>query len=355
MIKVKAADFRKFLFGGIFAAAGILSGCVAGAPAGSGTAPSAPPMASGEVVLYSGREESLVAPLLVKFSEATGITVKVKYGSTAELAATLLEEGSRSPADVFWAQDPGGLGAVAAANLLAMLPPSTLELVPANFRSTRGDWVGVSGRARVVVYNTDKVQPADLPPDMWGFTEPQWEGRIGWAPTNGSFQVMVTAMRKLWGEDKTRAWLQAIIANDAKEYPKNTALVQAVANAEVEVGFTNHYYLLQINKEAGTGLAAANYFVPGGGPGSLVMVAGVGQLASAPNSANAQRFMEYLLEPATQRYFALNTFEYPLIEGVEIAAGLQPLASLNTAALGISDLTDTRGTVNLLKDVGALE
>lgn len=354
-MKVRTAHFRKVLFVGIFAAGCIASGCVSGTPAGSGTAPSATPVASGEVVLYSGREESLVAPLLENFSAATGIAVKVKYGSTAELAATLLEEDSRSPADVFWAQDPGGLGAVAAANLLATLPPSTLELVPVNFRSARGDWVGVSGRARVVVYNTNKVLPADLPPDIWGFTEPQWRGRIGWAPANGSFQVMVTAMRKLWGEDKTRAWLQAIIANNAKEYPKNTALVQAVINAEVEVGFTNHYYLLQINKEAGTGLAAANYFVPGGGPGSLVMVAGVGQLATAPNSANAQRFIEYLLEPATQRYFAQDTFEYPLIAGVEIAAGLQPLASLNIAALGVSDLTDTRGTVNLLKDVGALE
>ena len=352
---MKIVGFRKALLVGFLAAGCLVSGCVSGAPDASGTALSAPPMASGEVVLYSGREESLVAPLLVKFTAATGIVVKVKYGSTAELAATLLEEGSRSPADVFWAQDPGGLGAVAAADLLATLPQTTLGLVPMNFRSARGDWVGVSGRARVVVYNTNKVQPADLPPDMWGFTEPQWMGRIGWAPGNGSFQVMVTAMRKLWGEDKTRAWLQAMIANDAKEYPKNTPLVQAVANGEIEVGFTNHYYLLQISKEAGTGLAAANYFLPDGGPGSLVMVAGVGQLATAPNSANAQRFIEYLLEPAAQGYFAQDTFEYPLIAGVEIAPGLQPLANLNIAALGVGDLIDTRGTVDLLQDVGALE
>lgn len=352
---MRTAGFRKVLLVGILAAEGILSGCGSRAPAGSGTAPSALPVPSGEVVLYSGREESLVAPLLVKFSTATGIPVKVKYGSTAELAATLLEEGSRSPADVFWAQDPGGLGAVAAADLLAPLPQKTLGLVPENFRSARGDWVGVSGRARVVVYNTNKVQPADQPSDMWGFTEPQWMGRIGWAPSNGSFQVMVTAMRKLWGEDKTRAWLQGIIANAAKEYPKNTPLVQAVASGEVEVGFANHYYLLQISKEEGTVLAAANYFLPGGGPGSLVMVAGVGQLATAPNSANAQRFIEYLLEPDAQRYFAQDTFEYPLIAGVEIAAGLQPLASLNTAVLNVSDLIDTRGTIKLLKEVGALE
>ena len=352
---MKIVGFRKVLLVGILAAGCLASGCVARAPDASGTALSAPPVGSGQVVLYSGREESLVAPLLVKFTAATGILVKVKYGSTAELAATLLEEGSRSPADVFWAQDPGGLGAVAAADLLATLPPTTLGLVPVNFQSALGDWVGVSGRARVVVYNTNKVQPADLPPDMWGFTEPQWMGRIGWAPGNGSFQVMVTAMRKLWGEEKTRAWLQAMIANDAKEYPKNTALVQAVANGEIEVGFSNHYYLLKIGKEAGTELAAANYFLPGGGPGSLVMVAGVGQLATAPNSANAQRFIQYLLEPASQGYFAQNTFEYPLIAGVEIAPGLQPLASLNIAALGVGDLTDTRGTVDLLNDVGALE
>ena len=346
---------RAIVLAGVLLAGCTPNGATAQPAAAVSSASQAGQGISGEVVLYSGREESLVAPLLVKFTTATGLAVKVKYGSTAELAATLLEEGSRSPADVFWAQDPGGLGAVAGANMLAALPQSTLAAVGANFQSPRGDWVGVSGRARVVVYNTNKVQPADLPADIWGFTEPQWRGRIGWAPANGSFQVMVTAMRKLWGEDKTRSWLTAIIANNAKEYPKNTPLVQAVASGEVEVGFANHYYLLQISKEEGVQLAAANYFLPGGGPGSLVMVAGVGKLATAPNAANAQRFIEYLLEPEAQRYFAQDTFEYPVITGVEIAAGLQPLSSLNSAAVGVSDLTDTRGTIKLLKEVGALE
>ena len=131
----------------------------------------------------------------------------MRYGSTAEIAATLLEEGTNSPADVFFAQDPGGLGAVAKAGLFAPLSDTVLSKVPEQFRSPEGLWVGISGRARVVTYNTAKLQPADLPADIYDFVDPQWKGRIGWVPSNGSFQAMVTAMRQSWGEDKTRQWL----------------------------------------------------------------------------------------------------------------------------------------------------
>ncbi len=194
------------------------------------------------LVVYSGRKENLVQPIMDQFSAATGIDVMVKYGKTAEIAAMLLEEGHNSPADVFWAQDPGGLGAVAAAGMLAQLPEELLERVDSQFRASSDEWVGISGRARVIVYNTESINPEqDLPLDLWGFTDPKWTGRLGWAPTNGSFQAMVTALRSVWGERKTREWLLAIMANDPGVYPKNTPIVAAVASGEIEAGFLYHY------------------------------------------------------------------------------------------------------------------
>ena len=168
----------------------------------------------GSLVIYSGRSESLVGPIIEQFEEVTGINVAVKYGSTGEIAATILEEGHNSPADVFFAQDPGGLGEVANAGMFETLPTSITEKVPTWARSPESQWVGISGRARVVVYNTENLTEEQIPTSMEDFTKPEWKGRIGWAPTNGSFQAMVTAMRVVWGEDKTREWLLGVQANE---------------------------------------------------------------------------------------------------------------------------------------------
>ena len=308
----------------------------------------------GSLVVYSGRSETLVAALIEQFAEVTGIEVEVRYGKTAELAATLLEEGANSPADVFLAQEPGGIEAVAEAGMLAPLPDEILNQVDSRFRSPDGLWVGISGRARVIVYNTDKVSPEDLPDDIWDFTDPKWKSRIGWPPTNGSFQTMVTSMREVWGEEKTREWLEGIQANDPQVYEKNTPTVAAVAAGEVDVGFVNHYYLYRFIAAEGEDFRARNYFLPGGGPGSLVMVAGAGRVATGPNEANALKFIEFMLSTVAQQYFAGQTFEYPLVEGVRTHRELTPLGELNAIDINLADLADLQGTVQLLSDVGAL-
>ncbi|GIV65674.1 MAG: iron ABC transporter substrate-binding protein [Bellilinea sp.] len=309
---------------------------------------------AGRLVIYSGRSESLVAPIIEQFSQASGVKVEVRYGNTSELAATLLEEGKNSPADVFYAQDPGGLGAVANAGLLAELPDSTLEKVESRFRSATGLWVGISGRARVVVYNTQRLQPADLPADLFGFTDPRWKGKIGWAPTNASFQAMVTAMRQMWGEEKTRQWLEGILANQPVVYDGNTAVVAAVGSGEVEVGFVNHYYLYRFLREQGESFPARNHFMNNGGPDSLVMVSGIGRLAAGKNEENALKFINFLLSPVAQQYFAGQTFEYPLVAGVQTEAGLTSLESLNAANISVDQLADLEGTLNLLRETGVL-
>jgi iron(III) transport system substrate-binding protein len=205
-----------------------------------------------------------------------------------------LEEGKNSPADVFFAQDPGGLGAVE--GLLAPLPEELLEPVPPRFRDPEGRWVGISGRARTVVYNTQTLSPQDLPEDIWGFTGPEWKGRIGWAPTNASFQTMVTAMRTLWGRRRRSSGWRAS-CNEPVTYENNSSVVAAVGAGEVEVGFVNHYYLFRFLQEEGESFPARNYFMPGGGPGSLVMVAGAGVLSSSDNPQAAQKFINFLLSP----------------------------------------------------------
>jgi len=309
---------------------------------------------TGRLVIYSGRSESLVAPIIEQFSQASGVKVEVRYANTSELAATLLEEGKNSPADVFYAQDPGGLGAVANAGLLAKLPDETLEKVESRFRSTEGLWVGISGRARVVVYNARQLQPTDLPADLFGFTDPRWKGKIGWAPTNASFQAMVTAMRRMWGEEKTRQWLEGILANQPVIYDGNTAIVAAVGSGEIEVGFVNHYYLYRFLREQGDSFPARNHFMNNGGPESLVMVSGIGRLATGKNEENALKFINFLLSPVAQQYFAGQTYEYPLVAGVQTQAGLTPLQNLNAANITLDQLADLEGTLNLLRETGVL-
>jgi iron(III) transport system substrate-binding protein len=319
------------------------------------TAPAAQqPAGDQKIVVYSGRSESLVAPLFEQFTEATGIAVEARYGDTAELAATILEEGQNSPADLFFAQDAGALGALDAAGLLAPLPETTLSAVEPRFRSAEGDWVGVSGRARVVVYNTDKLQESDLPASITGFVAPEWQGRMGWAPTNGSFQAFVTAMREQLGEDAAKAWLEGMLANETKTYERNAAIVQAVAAGEIDVGFVNHYYLYQLQKEAGDTLKAANYYPQDGDVGALINIAGVGILKTAKNAGVAQEFLTYLLSESGQKYFSEQTFEYPLAAGVQPDPRLKPLAEIKTPELDLNRLRDLQGTLKLLQDVGAL-
>ena len=307
---------------------------------------------AGSLTVYSGRSDALVAPLIERFGDATGIDIQVKYASTPQLAATLLEEGENTPADVFFAQDPGGLGAVS--GLLAPLPENVLQMVPRWAASPTGVWVGVSGRARTVVYNTESLTPVDLPVDLTGFADPKWKSRIGWAPTNASFQTMITAMRSIWSEEKTVQWLKDIQANDPKVYPKNTPIVAAAAAGEIDIGLVNHYYLHRFLAEEGESFGARNYHPPAGGPGAIVMVSGAGILSASDNKDNAQKFVDFLLSEESQRYFVEVTFEYPLAAGIPVAEGVTPLAEVNNPDLSSAALSDLEGTQKLLREAGVI-
>jgi iron(III) transport system substrate-binding protein len=309
---------------------------------------------SDAITVYSGRTESLVQPILERYNEEADTGIRVRYAGTPELAATILEEGDNSPADVFFAQDAGSLGALAAEDMLEPLPSDILEIVAPQFRSPAGTWVGISGRARVVVYNTDAIDPAELPNSILDYTADEWSGRLGWAPPNASFQSFVTALRVLIGQDGARDWLTGIAANDVQDFPNNTTLVQAVANGEIDVGFANHYYLHQFLAEEGEAFGARNYYFSASDPGGLINVAGVGVLRTSEHKEAAFDFIRFLLATEAQEYFANETYEFSLAGDVEPLPGQPALDELAHPEIDLSDLDDLRGTVELLEETGVL-
>jgi len=309
----------------------------------------------GGLTLYSGRAEFQVKPVLEQFTKATGVKVRARYGASAELAAQIAEEGSGTRADVFWAQDAGALGAVDELGLFAPAPEAARAAVDQRFRAPDGTWVGVSGRARVVVYDPRKVPASELPSSVFNLTEPKWKGRIAIAPTNGSFQAFVTAMVITNGEPRTRQWLSGIKANEPKTYASNDLIVKAVNDGQVDVGLVNHYYLFQLQAEIGADkLVARNHYTAGTDPGALVNVAGVGILKSSKHQADAARLVEYLLSEPAQRHFTEHNFEYPLIPGVPTAAGLPPLQPNQGPSINLGDLGDLDHTLDLLRQAALL-
>ncbi|OFW71836.1 MAG: iron ABC transporter substrate-binding protein [Actinobacteria bacterium RBG_16_68_12] len=308
----------------------------------------------GPLTIYSGREEELVAPLFELFTEETGIEVEVRYGDSAELAATIAEEGGNSPADLFWAQDPGSLGSVE--SQLAELSQEILDRVDTRFRDTEGRWVGTSGRSRVIVYNTDALSEDAVPDSVFDLIDPKWKGRIGIAPTNASFQAFVTAMRLSEGDEMTRQWLLDLKKNDPKEYEKNTPIVEAAAAGEIDVGLVNHYYLYLV-KEEQPDAPIANRFLAPGDPGALVSVAGAAVLASSDQEDDAERFVEFLLSDEAQRFYVdeAEEAEYPLVEGIEPKKGLPPLEELEGPDVDLTSFgAEHEATIELLRETGYL-
>lgn len=306
------------------------------------------------LTVYSGRNEEFVESVVEDFTTETSIEVEVRYGDTAELAATILEEGQNSPADVFLAQDAGALGALAQVGLFTELPDATLEKVDPRFRSADGLWVGVTGRARVLAYNTDAYTPEALPESIFDLTDDAYRGRVGWAPSNGSFQAFVTAMRVLEGEERTRAWLEGMIANDVQVYSDNSSQIEALERGEIDLGLVNHYYLYRYLAEQGEEFPVRNHYFSNADLGSLINVAGAGILSTTDQPDEAQRFVDYLLSKGAQQHFTDAVFEYPLVSGIKTNEMLVPLSEIETPELDLSNLDDLEGTLELLSEVGAL-
>lgn len=307
------------------------------------------------LTLYSGRAEVQIQPIIDEFTEETGIDVKVRYGATPELAAQISEEGSNSPADMFFAQDAGGLGAVDDRGLFAPLPADVLAQVDPRYRADDGAWVGVTGRVRVIVANSRNVPDAEVPTNVFALTEPRWKGKVGIAPTNGSFESFVTAMRVQAGEERTRKFLDDLKANDVRSYNDNALILKAVNDGEIDLGLINHYYWFQLANEIGEDkMVARNHFTLNGDPGALVNVAGVGVLKTADHKEAAARFVSFLLGSTAQTFFAEKNFEFPLASGVKPLPSLPNLGEVQSPDIDLSDLSHLDETLAMLREAGLL-
>ncbi len=304
------------------------------------------------VTIYSGRTENLIGPILESFEAETGINVEVRYDQSSNLALLIQEEGDQTPADVFLSQSPGAVDFLDGAGRLAVLPDNVLGLVSDDVRDDEGRWVGFSGRQRVLVYNQDLVASDELPSSVFELTDPAWEGRLGIAPSNGSFQDFVTAMRGQVGDDTTQVWLEGLAANSVQTYPNNNAIVAAVGRGEVDAGLVNHYYNLRFLDEDANHPGRNHQFATDD-PGGILIVTGAAIIEGSDNADAAAQLIEWLLQADAQRYFADETFEYPLASGIEPSGDLPPAEFAGVGGIDLSDLEGgLESTRELISEAG---
>ncbi|WP_439593472.1 extracellular solute-binding protein [Microbacterium sp.] len=302
-----------------------LTGCATGSPeTGGGADPGAGGDGGADLVIYVGRNEDHVRPLVERFEDETGLTVDARYGSTGELATTILQEGGSSPADLFFTQDPAYMGAISEAGLLGPLPADILELVPEGITGADDDWVGVTARRRVLAYDPARTPEAQLPQSVFDLTTPEWAGRIGLAPTHSSFVSFVAALVAMHGEDETLAWLEAIADNEPQIFDGNEEQLRAIAAGDLDVGLVNHYYVHRLLAED-PAFPVRNHSFDPGDAGDVLMPTTIGMLASADHTETALDFVRFLLSEPSQRHFLEEVGEYPLRDGVGTPEGERPL------------------------------
>jgi iron(III) transport system substrate-binding protein len=299
------------------------------------------------LVIYSGRNENLIGPLLAQLEEAVGAPVEVRYASSSELAAQLLEEGDATEADVFFSQDAGALGALAKAGMLAPLDDAVVADVFPEYRDSDNRWVATSARARVLAYDPAQVPQIDTITSIDQLLEPELVGAIGYAPSNASFHAFVTALRVERGEDGAREWLEAFRDQQPQAFEDNNAVLDAVDSGQAAIGLINHYYWFQEVAEVGE-ISARLHYLASDDPGALVNVAGVGVLASSDDREAALRAVGFLLSDTAQQYFVDETFEYPVVSG--ISHDLPPLTDRHQ--IDLNDLDSLEETLAMLDEVG---
>ena len=304
------------------------------------------------LTIYSGRSEEFIAPFLAEFASESGVTLDVRYGDSAALAAQILEEGENSPADIFLSQDAGALGALGSEGLIAPLSPTVLSRVDDSYRSRAGDWVGITGRARVFAYAPDRV--SQLPQSIDDLVDASWRGRIGIAPTNSSFQAFITAFIQANGEAAAENWLTAIKKNDPQIFEKNSQIVEAIDAGQIDLGLVNHYYLWEVSEELGREINAEIGFFQSGDIGNLINVSGAALLKTSKRTDHATALISFLLSDDIQQRFVRDTHEYSLVLSALQPEGLPALRDVKAPAVDLSTLSDLRRTQALLIKVGLI-
>ena len=312
-------------------------------------------VSSNTLTIYSGQHPQTTELLVRDFEQRTGIKALVRSGDEAQLANQILQEGSHSVADIFFSENSPALTALAERGLLARVDPATLSVPPSQYNSPVGDWVAVSARASVMVYNTSKISASQLPTHLLDFESPAWKGKIGFAPDETDFQPLVTAITKLKGEAAAITWLKAL-EKYGTTYDDNESLVAAVNRGDVAVGLIDHYYWYRLRDELGAGHIHSDlaYFAPGD-PGNLIDVSGAAALRSSRKPALAQKFLAYLVSKPAQTIIATShSYEYPLRPGIADPRLQRTFASLHPAKISVADLGDGSASLQLLEKLGLL-
>jgi iron(III) transport system substrate-binding protein len=304
------------------------------------------------LVIYSGRREPLFEPVVEAFEEATGIDVSVKYGSTAELGNALIEEAGNAQADFFIGTDAAAAESLRERGVFATFDDPVLDAIDPAFRAEDGTWVGVSGRARVIMYNTELVEEADLPDSVFDLENPSWSGKVAIpSTTNSSFTAWVSSLRVLVGDERTHDLLEALKENDVTVLREHTDVRRAVGNGEFALGLVNHYYY-QLEKEEGSPVGVIYPDQAEGEVGVLLNVAAGSVVEGADHAENAAAFMRFLLGVEAQELFASLNFEYPLIPGVETVADVKrgTFTESDVSLVELGEMNDS--TLDFIDEIG---
>ncbi|HKL30675.1 MAG TPA: extracellular solute-binding protein [Natrialbaceae archaeon] len=311
------------------------------------------PDLSGELTVYSGRHQWLVGDLLTYVeTQYEDFSITPRYESSQNLANKILTAGDAAKADVFYSVNAGALGQLANEGRTLQLPDAVLDMVPDTYQANDGGWTGVSGRARTVPYNTNRLDASDVPKDIGAFPEREtFENEIGWAPGYGSFQAFVTAMRVLRGPEATKEWLQAMDDAGVERYGNEQLVAQAVANGEISLGFTNHYYVQRVLANDPDAPVATAF--TRNDAGAIFNVAGAAVVDTVGDRSLAENFVRHLLSAEAQEYFAVQTFEYPLVPDVEPVGDLPSVDELQPPEnFDLTKLSNLEPTLKLMRDVG---
>jgi iron(III) transport system substrate-binding protein len=327
---------------------------------GLGALPLASAQAGGAVTitLYNSQHEQTTTALITAFTRATGIAVRVVNNDEDVLTAQIQQEGSRSPADVFYTENSNWLQQLDNAGLLAPVAPSTLAAVPRQDSATNGKWVGISARFSVLAYNTKDLSPAQLPTSIMDLAKPRWKDKIELAPAETDFWPIVSSVDRAKGDAATIKWLEGLKANAGANanLPDNETLVSDISSGVTQLGVINHYYFYRLEAEKGKANvhAAIAEFAPQD-PGYVEDISAAGVLKSSKNRAAAQKFVKFLTSPAGQRILATSdSFEYPLRAGVAASPELPPMSSLQPTDFTPAELGTGLNAKRLLQEVGLL-
>jgi iron(III) transport system substrate-binding protein len=337
----------------VLVACGALAACGGGDPSGSGT-----------LTLYSGQHVQTAQNLVAAFEKQTGIHVAIRNDDEDALADQIATEGPNSPADVFLTENSPPLESLQGKGLLARVDASTLSHTPARYSSPQGDWVGISARVSVLIYNPSLIKPGQLPTKVSQLADPKYHGKLALAPQETDFQPIVTAYDRAYGQAATLRWLTAIKANAAGHiYPDNETIASEVNQGAVAFGVINQYYWYRMRAEDGASKmhSQITHFAPGD-PGYVVDVSGAAVLKSSRHQAQAQKFLAFLVSRKAQEIIGTPgfgsqesvSFEYPLADGVTTKAPETPLSQLRPYPITIAELGTGTTAITLMRQAGLL-